>query len=273
VRAIKCLPMPSVEWNRTKWGTTYTWPSEGDEWSAHWGTTQALWSFVLLPRIGRFLPAETILEIAPGFGRFTSYLRGYCKHLIAVDMNPKCIEACRQKFGAEVELHTNDGRSLTMIADNSVDFVFSFDSLVHVDAGDLTAYVSELGRKLKVGGRGFIHHSNLGAYPRLMRFTKVVSRTIPSYRVGKWLRQTVLVADCWRAENVTGQRFREMCQKHGLACTGQELVNWENRSALIDCFSSLMRPPTRNEHPPKVISNTNFMRQAKEIKQLSALYR
>jgi ubiquinone/menaquinone biosynthesis C-methylase UbiE len=271
-RVIECLPMPSVEWNRTKWGATYAWPNEGDEWSAHWGATHALWSFVLFPRIGRFLPAETVLEIAPGFGRFTSYLKQYSERLIAVDINPKCIEACRQKFGDEVEFHVNDGRSLGMIADNSVDFVFSFDSLVHVDAEDLDAYVSELGRKLKVGGHGFIHHSNLGAYARLTRFTKAVSRTIPSYRIGKWLRQTVLIADCWRAENMTARRFVDLCQDHGLACTGQELVNWENHSPLIDCFSSFVRPAIRNKELPKVIANPNFMRQAEEIKQLSELY-
>ena len=43
--------------------------SAEDEWSASFGDTEALWYFVLSPRVHRFIPAPTILEIAAGFGR------------------------------------------------------------------------------------------------------------------------------------------------------------------------------------------------------------
>ena len=51
-----------------------------------------------------------------------------------------------------------------MVADRSVDFAFSFDSLVHADAEVLDAYAAELARTLAPDGVAFIHHSNLGAY-------------------------------------------------------------------------------------------------------------
>ena len=51
-----------------------------------------------------------------------------------------------------------------MIPDGSVDFVFSFDSFVHPDREIVEAYLRQLGAKLKIGGKGFIHHSNFGEY-------------------------------------------------------------------------------------------------------------
>jgi ubiquinone/menaquinone biosynthesis C-methylase UbiE len=249
----------------------YAWSEEGNEWSKHWGGTTSLWSHVVFPRVRQFLPAQTILEIGPGFGRFTALLRQHCQRLISVDVNPNCIETCKQKFGDDVELHVNDGRSLGMIADESVDFAFSFDSLVHVDACDLRSYVSELGRKLRPQGAGFIHHSNLGAFPYIMRFTNVVSAIVPSYRIGKWLRQNLLIAGCWRSEDVTAELFAQLCSAHGLACIAQELVNWENRSALIDCFSTFIRPNSSPLQPLRRIENRRFMQQAREIKRNQSL--
>ena len=41
---------------------------------------------------------------------------------------------------------------LPMVEESSIDFVFSFDSLVHVEAETLAAYLSELARVLKPDG-------------------------------------------------------------------------------------------------------------------------
>ena len=114
------------------------------------GGSEAQW-FGRFSRIHAFVPTGTILEIAPGYGRWTYYLRERCERLIAVDLSPKCIEACRQKFAAyqHITYHVNDGKSLSMIADGSIDFVFSFDSLVHAEADVIETYLNQLARKLK----------------------------------------------------------------------------------------------------------------------------
>jgi cyclopropane fatty-acyl-phospholipid synthase-like methyltransferase len=39
------------------------------------------------------------------------------------------------------------------------DFVFSFDSLVHVESDVIENYLTQLAKKLKPNGIGFIHHS------------------------------------------------------------------------------------------------------------------
>src|SRR5437660_302341 len=116
--------MPSLEWNRTVWDGKYDWAQGGDEWSEVWGGTAAEGYGTLLPRIHQWLPAATVLEIAPGFGRWTQYLAGLADRLIVVDLSERCIAACRERFAAlaNISYHVNDGRSLAAVADGSVDF-------------------------------------------------------------------------------------------------------------------------------------------------------
>lgn len=125
------------------------------------------WYGTLLPRIQAFVPAQTILEIAPGYSRWTHFLKDLCSQLILVELSEKCIISCQQRFANEshIRYYINDGKSLSMIEDNSIDFVFSFNSLVHAEAEVISAYISEISRKLSANGVAFIHHSNLESYP------------------------------------------------------------------------------------------------------------
>src|SRR4051812_3157212 len=119
--------MADVEKNLEVWERGWDWSKGGEEWSESWGGTPLLWYGVLLPRIHRFVPAGRILEIAPGFGRWTQYLKDLCEDLVAVDLTERCIEHCRDRFADEghMEFHVNDGQSLEMVADGSIDFAFS----------------------------------------------------------------------------------------------------------------------------------------------------
>jgi SAM-dependent methyltransferase len=124
----------------------YDWKEAGEEWSAPWGSSAAQWTGSIFPRIRDFLPTGTILEIAPGFGRWTHYLKDYCEELWAVDKSSECTDACRERFAAEPHVHCclNDGRSLAMVPDASVDFVFSFDSFVNTGRVIVVAYIREM---------------------------------------------------------------------------------------------------------------------------------
>ena len=136
----------------------------GDEWSAWLGraAAAAVRRFHLPPRIARWLPARRILEIAPGFGRWTQFLLRHGEELYGVDLNPRCIERCRQRFAAHDRAYfiQNDGVSLQVIDDGAIDFVFSFDSLVHVELDILAPYCQQIVRKLGPSGVAFLHHSN-----------------------------------------------------------------------------------------------------------------
>src|SRR5579863_7248376 len=114
--------MPSVDENVERWNEGYDWSLAGDAWSKAWGGPDAQWEGCLFPRIGRFLPASSILEIATGFGRWTRYLLDHCQTLIGVDVAPKCTEACQARFAGRegAQFFTNDGRSLPMVTDGSI---------------------------------------------------------------------------------------------------------------------------------------------------------
>jgi hypothetical protein len=118
--------MPTVEENLECWDAAYDWKGLGEEWSSRWGSSEAQWFGALLPRIHRFLPAERVLEIAPGYGRWTEYLKSNCN--------------------------------------SSIDLAFSFDSLVHVEVDVIQTYLHELAKKLRRDGVAFLHHSNAGEY-------------------------------------------------------------------------------------------------------------
>lgn len=261
--------MPSIDWNRQVWATDYHWTERGDEWSKEWGGAQMQWFGTILPRISSFIPTGVILEIAPGYGRWTQFLKGICARLIAVDLSERCIESCRQRFSEDshVELHVNDGKSLAMIPDASIDFAFSFDSLVHVELEVLEAYASELARVLRPEGVAFLHHSNLGAHSTHFRWAGRFSR-------GRGLLSRLGLiekSDHGRSWSVTASAFRTAAERHGLACPSQETVNWGTRRD-IDCLTVLTPRGSAWARPAVQRRNQNFMREARCQAMLSELY-
>jgi ubiquinone/menaquinone biosynthesis C-methylase UbiE len=244
----------SIQKNKVQW-SNYDWSQGGDEWSASWGGTEQLWHKTILPRIRRCLPSGHILEIAPGFGRCTQYLVRQCDKLTLVDLTEKCIQAYKQRFSNYPHVHyfVNDGKSLDMIEDNSVDFVFSWDSLVHVEKDVMQSYLHDLSSKLKPGGVGFLHHSNIGAF----RDPKTGKLTVKNRH--------------WRGENMSAELFRVYCQEAGLSCLTQEIIAWGD-SILNDCFSTFIKKDGIKPDKIIILENPDFMEEAKGLKNLPDIY-
>jgi SAM-dependent methyltransferase len=256
--------MADTRKNREIWQTTWDWSERGDEWSAWWGGTDALWYGALLPRVHAFMPTGTILEIAPGFGRWTQFLRNLCDHLVVVDLAERCIEHCRERFAEDthIEYHVNDGRSLDMLEDGSIDFAFSFDSLVHVESDVLEAYVSQLADKLKPDGIGFMHHSNIGGY----RALTALARRAPDGALPRLVAMGAAIdVFAWRAESVTADGFAALCEDAGLACVSQEKINWQAGPYLIDALSLFTHRGSRWDRPRTVVNNPLFREEAKRM--------
>lgn len=235
--------MPSVQENMDQW-SNHDWSTSGDEWSVGYGGTDAMWAWTIMPRIASFLPAQHVLEIAPGFGRVTQYLAPACEKLTVVDLTERCIEACKERFKDvdHIDYHVNDGRSLDMVDDDSVDFVFSWDSLIHVEEDVIAAYLTQLGRKLKPGGAGVLHHSNLGAY----RDKRTGELTIEN--------------EHWRAAGMSARKFTEHCRAAGMTCTFQELIPWGGPN-YTDCISVFQRKRSTPLAKTRVLENDRFFVQ------------
>ena len=262
-----------INTNLDIWNRTYDWSKEGEEWSVAWGGSDMEWYGTILPRIHAFIPTQTILEIAPGFGRWTRFLINLCKELILVDLSPKCIEACKKRFSAfsHVKYHVNDGKSLEMIPDESIDFVFSFDSLVHAEADVIESYCNQLGKKLKRNGVGFIHHSNLGIYSA---YTKII-QNLPKKARNILERLGIIEKDFLvhnRATTMTAVKFRDYAKRAGLIVISQELINWSTKR-LIDCISVFTRADSNQRAPGIIMKNKYFIKECRYIKRLSDLYK
>src|ERR1700761_6875072 len=110
-------PMPDIEWNLATWGG-YDWlrAAGGEEWSDPWGSSEAQWFGSIYPRLHRFLPASAILEIAPGFGRWTRFLLPACQSYVGVDLSQECVAACRRRFSDfnHASFVQNDGLTLAL---------------------------------------------------------------------------------------------------------------------------------------------------------------
>jgi SAM-dependent methyltransferase len=267
--------MASVKDNLSHWGSEYEWPENGDEWSQRWGDPDTQWRATLLPRVSSFLGARSVLEIAPGYGRWSKYLIDASETYIGVDLAESCVARCRERFKntSRASFYSNDGRSLPMVTDNSVDFIFSFDSLVHVEEDAIRDYIREFARILAAEGIAFIHHSNLGAYgAELWRSEALVSATQPIKHARGALRRLGLTD--WhqsRAPSMSAERWVELCDAAGVVCVGQEVINW-NAAQLTDCMSLVARKGSRWDRPNVVVRNPEFRAEAQSAQAISKVF-
>jgi len=172
-----------------------------------------------------------------------------------VDLTEKCIEACKSRFKnvSNINYFVNDGKSLDMIQDNSIDFVFSWDSLVHVEKDVIQAYLKELSKKLTTNGVGFIHHSNLAVY----KDKKSDEITVENKH--------------WRASSVSAELFEKYASDVGLQCICQEKINWGD-IILNDCFSVITRKNSTYSRPNLIVENTKFNEEMNHSLYISKYY-
>jgi SAM-dependent methyltransferase len=262
--------MPTIEENRALWDRDWSGREAGDRWSKAWGGADMEWYGTILPRIHGFLPAGTALEIGPGFGRWTHWLRERCERLIAVDLSRSCIDACSERFRDDprVECHANDGYRFAMVADGAIDFAFSFDSLVHAEEDVMRSYLGELGRVLAKDGVAFLHHSNAGRYRRYFEAVERAPRL-----VRRWGERLRLVDKArLRAKSVTAEGVRAHAEAARQLCASQELVNWGG-CRLIDCFTVVCRPDSPHARGERtLLRNRGFAAESRRLRRLARLY-
>lgn len=252
--------MPSVSENLKLW-SEHHWSHAGEEWAVGYADNDTAnadiaWSVGIWPRIHRCLPAAHILEIGPGFGAWTQFLRQWSRHMTLVDLTPRCIDECRKRFGSlGMTYHVNDGRSLEMVADDSVDFVFSWHSLVHCQHDVMTGYVRQLARKLKPGCWGMIQHSNFGMYFNPVR--------------GAFEREN----PAGFGEDMTAAKFASDAFAAGLTVDVQEIAPWGSHDE-ISCFSLFHRPapPELVRAAPQPVRNLRFWEEVRSRAEVERLY-
>ncbi|MCU0498108.1 MAG: class I SAM-dependent methyltransferase [Anaerolineae bacterium] len=117
---------------------------------------------------------HTILEIGPGGGRWTEYML-HAQHLIMVELNPEFFDYLRQRFAAQIDkfrFYQTRDYELDGITSESVDFVFSFGTFVHIDPDGISQYLNNLARVMKPGAKGVIQFADK---------TKVMAQEKPGF--------------------------------------------------------------------------------------------
>ena len=262
--------MPSIEENKSYFDGNYNWTDRGYEWSAAWGGPSMQWYGTILPRIKSYIPTNRILEIACGYGRWTQYLKDLCKNLVVIDISGECIQACKQRFSecSHIEYQVNDGTTLDMIPGSSVDFVFSFDSLVHSGEPVMKAYICQLGRILTNAGVAFIHHSNLGeydgAYSRIRKIPKLEGLLVRLGLLEKNLH--------WRDFSVDAKKVERFAEENELRCLSQEIIPWGTKRMFIDCISTIAKNNSSVNRGNRIFRNRRFMEEVRYLSLLSHLY-
>lgn len=244
--------MPSVLWNTSTWDNAYGWEQAGEEWSQAWGSSEAQWFGSIYPRIHRFIPCHNVLEIAPGFGRWSRFLIDHAlKRYVGVDLSEKCAESCRRRFGsaAKATFLSNDGKSLPQPDHQRFDFVFSFDSLVHADIAVIDSYVPQILDLLAERGVCFLHHSNVESLVRHEGFD-------PQSPLGERHNRD---ATC------SGENVAHAVRSAGGRVLVQEHINW-GHDKLIDCLTLFCPGSAFTDVQYTSIDNPQFMEEAANIR-------
>lgn len=176
------------------------------------------WRDLIWPILAGF-DFSVVVEIAPGHGRSSRKLLERCGELHLVDLNPECIDACRERFGGSppVHYHVNDGLTLPRELDGRATLVYCWDSVVHFHREVVASYLREIRRALAPGGRAFLHHANLS----------------PEQVVGDWTDKPH-----WR-NDVTAELVRELAERTGLRVESQHALRWAGE--IDDAISVLRR--------------------------------
>jgi ubiquinone/menaquinone biosynthesis C-methylase UbiE len=189
---------------------------------------------------------------------------------MAIDLSEQCIAACRQRFeaAAHVSFYCNDGKSLAVVDDESVDFVFSFDALPLVDQSTIEAYLTQLPRVLKPNGVAFLHHSNLGRYRRRSRlFAGMPKLELVLRRLG-WMERDLH----WRDPSVSAELVENLASLHGLRCASQEIFRWGTKRLFIETFTVLVRELSDWRRECVRLENDWFDREVANLSRLARLY-
>lgn len=233
--------MPDLAWNKATWDGAYDWSGRGHEWSGPWGGSAGMFFSTIMPRIGGVLPAQSLLELAPGHGRVTAFLLRFCGRYRGIDLSQQCVDYCRGRFAfrENAAFFANDGLSLAAVAEERFDLVFSFDSLVHADLPVFEAYIPQVLALLKPGGVAFLHHSNLADFPAVADFQH-------------------------RSTSVSAALVAALVARHGGRVLVQEVFNG-GPAAAYDGFTLFGRGEDYAEVEPRLIFNPTLMGREGEL--------
>jgi SAM-dependent methyltransferase len=127
-----------------------------------------------------------VLELGCGGGKFSQRLAPLCRSLVCADISKAMIDHTRATLAergsdANVTYRVLNGVDFEGIPSASVDFIFSYDVLLHVQIQNVFSYLVDARRVLRDGGVFMLHQINLGSDGGMAHF-------LGQYAGGTWRR-------------------------------------------------------------------------------------
>ena len=139
----------------------------GDEWQGtEAGAAENIVEYVeLIERtfIAPYVKSDDhVLEIGVGGGRTALLLRNRAAHVTCADISAGMLRAARERLGDERMSYVKlDGRTLEGIPDASIDFLFCFDTLVHMEPRDIFNYLVRIPTLMRGRRLVLLHHGDM----------------------------------------------------------------------------------------------------------------
>ena len=165
---------------------------------------------------------SVILDFACGRGRIANIIKDKCRTLICCDISEEAINYCKERFINQKNVICIVGEENKInIEDNSIDFIYSWDAMVHFNYRHIDRYLCEFFRILNYGGYVFIHHSNL------------LNNDLVEEKSETWFENI----HC--RSNVGKEDIKFIASKYGFEIICQETLDWGIKN--LDCISILRK--------------------------------
>lgn len=157
------------------------------------------------------------LEIGCGIGRIARWMAQDFGQYIGVDVSPEMVRRASEYGVPKATFRAASGGELSGIADESVDFVFSFAVFQHVpDKGAILNYFSETARVLRPGGIFRLHMKGLASVTLgqwaieagLSEKARLAHVPVPFVRVRR--------LDTWQGRSIPPSEAVRECTSRGL---------------------------------------------------------
>jgi len=200
--------------------------SEKNEWVIYYELASKdidrQWETLILPKLKKEdIDFRIVMDLACGAGRNSMKLLPLCQKIYCVDLNKYALDLCKenliknQQNYNKITFIQNNGYDISSIPDDSLTFIYQFDSGVHMSKEVIRMYIKEFSRILSKNGKGFFHHSNYGNKEGVDK---------SNFKLNPH----------WRTD-MTKELFKQYCEEFGLVCFRQDLIDWEYKD--LDCFS------------------------------------
>ena len=120
-------------------------------------------------------PGVDVLELGCGGGKFSRRIAPMCRSLVCTDISPTMIGHTRTRLKEEridgnVSYLLLNGIDFTGVEASSVDFIFSYDVLLHLQRENVFSYLRDARRVLRENGTMMVHQINFASLGGVRHF-------------------------------------------------------------------------------------------------------